>query len=211
MGLRQWLVEMGDASYYKVLERELKDIKSVLDVGCGENSPLARVSKNFYSVGIDVFEPSITKSKKAKIHDDYKVGNILKLETFFKPKSFDAVVALDVIEHFKKKDALKLIDSMDRIAKKKVLIVTPYGFTQQSAYDGNPYQEHKSGWNVSDFKKMGYKIRGMRGFRFIRGGEGGANILYKPWIIWGVVSALSQPIAYFIPQFASQLLAVKHK
>lgn len=211
MGIRQWLIEIGDASYYRVLEREFGDMRSVLDVGCGSNSPLAKIKKNFYLLGIDIFESSIKKSKKAKIHDDYKVGDILNIDKFFKPKSFDAIVAIDVIEHFKKKDALKLIDSMDRIAKKKVVIVTPYGFAKQSAYDGNPYQEHKSGWSISDFKKMGYKIRGMRGFRFIRGGEGGANIRYKPWIIWGVISALSQPIAYFIPQIASQLLAVKYK
>lgn len=208
---RQLLVQLGDAHYYNVLERELAGMGSVLDVGCGDNSPLARIKKNFYSVGIDVFEPSIKQSKKNNIHNDYKIGDILGLDTFFKPKSFDCVLALDIIEHFKKKDALKLIDSMERIAKKKVLIATPYGFAKQSAYDDNPYQEHKSGWNVSDFKKIGYKSYGMRGFRFIRGGEGGANILYKPWIIWGAISSLSQPIVYFIPQIASQLLAVKYK
>lgn len=211
MKIRNWLVNIGDANYYDALTKELRNMKTVLDVGCGDSSPLAKIKKNFSSFGIDAHKPSILKSRKAKIHNYYKIGDILKLDSFFKPKSFDAVVALDVIEHFKKKDALKLIDSMDRIAKKKVLIVTPYGFAKQSAYDGNPYQEHKSGWNVSDFKKMGYKIHGMRGFRFIRGGEGGANILYKPWIMWGAISALSQPITYFIPQFASQLLAVKYK
>lgn len=186
-------------------------MESVLDVGCGDSSPLARIKKKFRSVGIDVFEPSIRKSKKNKIHDEYTVGDILKIDTFFNPKSFDAVIALDVIEHFKRNDALKLIASMERIAKKKVLIATPHGFTKQSAYDDNPYQEHKSGWGVSDFKKMGYRTRGMRGFKFIRGGEGGANILYKPWIVWGVISALSAPVVYYIPQIASQLVVVKDK
>lgn len=209
--LRQALVDVGEWFFYKTLERKLAGCESVLDVGCGDNSPLAKVKKTFYSVGMDIFKPNIEKSKKAKIHNYYKIGDILKLDSFFKPKSFDAVVALDVIEHFKKRDALKLIDSMEEIAKKKVLIITPYGFAKQSAYDGNPYQEHKSGWNMSDFKKMGYRIYGMRGFRFIRGGEGGANILYKPWIIWGAISVLSGPIVYFIPQIASQLLAVKYK
>ena len=210
LNLRSFLVTLGDLFYYQRLEEELSGMESVLDVGCGDSSPLGRLKKKFRSVGIDVFEPSIRKSKKNKIHDEYTVGDILKLGTFFKPKSFDAVIALDVIEHFNKRDALKLIDSMERIARKKVLIGTPNGFAKQSAYDGNRYQEHKSGWNVSDFKKMGYEIRGMRGFRFIRGGEGGANIQYKPWILWGVISALSQPIVFYIPQIASQLLAVKY-
>ncbi|MDP2638257.1 MAG: class I SAM-dependent methyltransferase [Candidatus Levybacteria bacterium] len=211
MGLRRWLVEMGDADYYKVLENELKEMKSVLDVGCGENSPLARVNKNFNSVGVDIFESSITKSKKAKIHDDYKVGNILKIDTLFKPKSFDVVIALDVVEHFEKKDAIKLLKAMDKVAKKKVVILTPNGFAKQDPYDGNPFQEHKSGWSISDFKNLGYNVFGMRGLRFLRGGEGGASIKFKPWFLWGAISALSQPFCFFIPQIACQLLAVKEK
>lgn len=211
MGLRQWLVEMGDASYYKVLERELKGMRSVLDVGCGENSPLAKVKKNFYSLGVDVFGPSVKKSKKKKIHDDYQVGDILNLEKIFKKKSFDAVIALDVVEHFKKEEGLKLIAQMEKIAKKRIIISTPYGFAKQSAYEGNPFQEHKSGWYISEFKKMGYKVFGLRGFRFIRGGEGGATIKLKPWFFWGTISVLSQPLSFFFPQIAAQLLAVKEK
>jgi len=211
MTFSQRLVEIGDSPYYRSLEKELNGIESVLDVGCGDNSPLAKVKKNFYSVGIDVFKPSIEKSKKAKIHDRYKIGNLLKLDSFFKPKSFDAVVALDVIEHFEKKDALKLIKAMEKIARKKVIILTPYGFAKQHSYDNNPFQAHKSGWYIDEFKKMGYIIHGMRGVRFIRGGEGCATIKFKPWILWGGISFLSESITYFVPQLACQLLAVRNK
>lgn len=211
MTIRQWLVDIGDASYYSTLEKELEGMESVLDVGCGDNSPLVRVKKKFRSVGVDTFAPSIKKSKKNKIHDDYKIGDILELDSFFKPKSFDAVIALDVVEHFVKQDALNLIKSMEKVARKKVIILTPNGFAKQDAYNGNPFQEHKSGWSISDFKKLGYKIRGMRGFKLIRGGEGCATIKFKPWVLWGIISTLSQPVAYFIPELACQLMAVKKK
>lgn len=207
MAIRQWLVEIGDLAYFKALEKELKGMESVLDIGCGENSPIAKFKKNFYSFGIDVFRPSIQISKKAQIHDDYKVGDILKIDRFFNPKSFDAVIALDVVEHFPKKDGLKLIALMERIAKKKVIIFTPYGFTQQHPYDGNPFQKHKSGWNIEELRKMGYKVYGMRGFRFIRGEY--ATIKYKPWFFWGALSTVSQFFVYNYPNLAYQLLAVK--
>lgn len=207
MVFRQKLVEAGDLPFYKAIERQLKGMESVLDVGCGSNSPLSRVKKNFYSFGIDVFDPSIKKSRKAKIHNDYRLGDILKLGSFFKPKSFDAVVALDVVEHFKKKDALNLIKSMEIIARKKIIIFTPYGFTQQHPYDGNPYQVHKSGWVIEDFKIRGYNVYGMRGFRFIRGEY--ATIKYKPWLFWGTLSVASQIFTYYIPRLAYQLLAIK--
>lgn len=208
MALSKFLVKLGDLSYYKALESELSDVKSVLDVGCGSWSPLSNVKKSFYSVGIDIHKPSIEEIKKKKIHDEYKVEDVLKLNKFFKPKSFDAVIALDVIEHFKKEEGLSLIKQMEKIAKKKVIILTPYGFTKQHPVDGNPFQEHKSGWNIEDFKKRGYKVYGMRGFRFIRTGEY-ATIKYKPWFFWGLISALSQFFTYYFPQSAYQLFAVK--
>lgn len=208
MNLRNFLIKLGDSWYYSTLARELKGIESVLDVGCGSNSPLSQVKKKFYSLGVDIFKPSLEKSKKAKIHDDYKVGNVLKIDTYFEPKSFDAVIALDVIEHFPKSDGRQLIQIMEKIAKKKVIIFTPFGFTQQHPYEENPFQVHKSGWYIKDFQKRGYKIYGMRGFRFIRGEY--ATIKYKPWFFWGVVAWFSQFLVFFFPQIAYQLLAVKN-
>lgn len=209
MTVRQFFVNLGDLSYYKALEKELKGMTSVLDVGCGSWSPIANVKKSFYSVGIDIHKPSIDEIKKSKIHDKTKVGDVLKIGTYFKPKSFDAVIALDVVEHFVKKEGLELIKQIELLAKKKVVILTPYGFTKQSPIDDNPFQEHKSGWHIEDFKNRGYEIYGMRGLRFIRTGEY-ATIKYKPWFLWGVIAVLSQFIVYFYPKLAYQMLAVKN-
>lgn len=206
--MRRVLVSFGDSFYYSTLARELKYMKTVLDVGCGSWSPLENVKKKFYSVGIDIHRPSIHTIKKRKIHDNYRVGDIANLKKYFRGKTFDAVIALDVVEHFKKKEGQSIIEQMESIAKKKVIILTPFGFTPQHPIGGNPYQEHKSGWYINDFKKRGYKVYGMRGFRFIRTGEY-ATIKYKPWILWGILAVLSQYISYFIPTTAYQLLAIK--
>lgn len=207
MSMRQALVNVGEYFFYKTLEKELTNCQSVLDVGCGNSSPLGKVKKTFHSVGVDVYKPNIDESKKTGIHDRYKLGDVLAIDAFFKPKSFDAVIALDIIEHLGKRDGWKLIEKMENIAKKKVLILTPYGFTQQHPYDGNPYQKHKSGWYISDFTKQGYNVYGMRGFRFIRGEF--ATIKYRPWFLWGTFSVLSEYLVFFMPKLAYQLLAVK--
>lgn len=209
MNFKSFLVDIGDAFYYKSIEKELKGMDSVLDVGCGSNSPISKIRRNFYSVGVDVFLPSINKSRKARIHNDYKLLNLLKIGQAFKEKSFDAVIALDVIEHFEKKEALGLLKEIEKIAKKKVIIFTPYGFTQQHEYDKNPFQIHKSGWLPSEFAKRGYKVYGMRGLRFIRGEF--ATIKYKPWALWGLISTISQIFVFKRPQIAYQILAVKEK
>lgn len=209
MNFRKYLVDLGDLFFYKKLQQELKGMNSVLDLGCGSNSPLSKIKKikNFFSVGVDIFKRSIEESQKKKIHDEYKVGDVLQIDKFFKKKSFDAVVALDLIEHLEKNEGLKLLKKMEGITKRKIIILTPNGFKRQDPLEDNPYQVHKSGWRVGDFRKMDYKIYGMRGLKFIRGEQ--ATIKYKPWILWGVISTLSQVLVYKFPNLAYQLFAVK--
>lgn len=207
MAIRQLLIDLGDLFFYKKLEQELSDLDSVLDLGCGSNSPLSRIRKTFYSVGVDIFEPSIEESKKAKIHHEYKVGNVLDIDKYFVKKSFDVVVALDLIEHLEKEDGLLLINKMEMIAKKKIVILTPNGFTHQDAYGNNPYQVHRSSWEKQEFKQHGFTVRGMRGLRWLRGEC--ATLKFKPWFFWGLISTISQFFVYFIPELAYQLFAVK--
>lgn len=208
MDFRNFISKYKDIFLYRLLEKNLSDCHSVLDVGCGVDSPLGKLKKTFYSEGIDIYKPSINKSKKKKIHDKYVLGDILKVDKLYKPKSFDVVIALDVIEHLEKVDALNLIKKMEKIAGKKVIILTPNGFHHQDHLDGNPHQEHKSGWRIQDLKRRGYNVVGLRGFKFIRGEC--ATITMKPWIFWGSIAFISEPLLYNIPQYSYHLFAVKN-
>lgn len=185
----------------------LNGSEKVLDVACGPYSPLRLVKRNFKSEGIDIFKPSLDLSKKRKIHDTYKQGNILHLDKYYKPRSFDSVICLDVIEHFKKKEAKVLIQKMEKIAKKNVVLMTPNGFYHQGHLHGNPYEEHKSGWSVKDLTQLDYKVYGLRGLKFFRGEH--ASIIKKPWLFWAVLAFISEPVLYFLPELSYQLIAIK--
>lgn len=207
MDLRKLVVSFKDIFFYKVLELNLSDCKSVLDVGCGDNSPLGRVKKTFYSEGIDIYLPSIIRSKKNKIHDKYLVGSVEHIDKYYKEKSFDAVILMDVIEHFKKADALMLIKKIEKIACKKVIILTPNGFLDQGHYGDNPHQDHKSGWLAKDLQSLGYKVFGLRSFRFLRGDF--ATIHLKPWLLWGFIAFITEPLLYYFPKSSFHLFAIK--
>ncbi|CAN5302310.1 hypothetical protein BH10PAT1_BH10PAT1_3090 [soil metagenome] len=196
-----------DIFLYLSLERELSDCKTVLDVGCGEDSPIRNVKETFKSEGVDVFNPALDKSRKKKIHDSYKKADLNKLLNFYKQDSFDATIALDVVEHFPKDKALKLISSMEKIANKKIIILTPNGFVHQGEYGNNPFQRHYSGWTKDEFEKLGYKVYGLRGAKLIRGEY--ATIKYKPWILWAFIAFLTEPLLYFFPKLSFDLFAVK--
>src|SRR5450759_4805085 len=152
--------------YILSLKENLLDCRSILDVGCGRGSPIKTFSKNFYSVGVDLFKPAILESKSKRIHDDYLLVDINNL--CFRPNFFDAVLALDVIEHLEKAKGLRLIKTMENIAKKKVVMITPNGFVPQGARAKNVFQVHLSGWTVSELKRLRYKVHGIVGLKLLR-------------------------------------------
>lgn len=82
---------------------------------------------------------------------------------------FDAVVLLHVIEHFDKINSLLLfLKHIELYAKKIVKIETPNGFVKQSDTIENPYQEHKCGYRTEELRKLGYKVSGTTGMKFLR-------------------------------------------
>lgn len=191
-------------SWLEELKRELFEYNTVLDLGCGPNSPIQYCNISF-SVGVELFEPYLQESKKKHIHDKYINADIGKIE--FKTKSFDAVIALDVLEHLTKEEGLSLIKKMEKWSKKKIIIFTPNEYIWQDGYDNNQLQEHKTGWRVKELQKLGFKVYGINGWRKLRGYK--ASLKYKPTLLWLTISNLTQKITYYCPKFAFQLLAVK--
>jgi hypothetical protein len=54
------------------------------------------------------------------------------------PKSFSAVLFLDTIEHFTKKNGLRLLDAAEELASEKVVVFTPRGFFPQGLLRPGP-------------------------------------------------------------------------
>jgi len=195
--------------YFALLEREVAGTcDSLLDVGCGRDSPVRVFSRGLRKVvGVDRHVPYLEESRAAGIHHDYRQADVLEIERVFEPGSFDCVVALDLIEHLPKEEGLRLIAMMERIARKKVIIFTPNGFLEQRAYDDNSLQEHLSGWEPGEMRAMGYRVMGVNGWRTLRGERG--MIRRRPEWLWRKVSLASQLVTESRPERAFQMLCVK--
>ena len=192
------------SSLIEYLKKEFSNCNSVLDLGCGYNSLIQYCDVPF-SVGVELFEPYLEESKKKGIHNEYIKADIRKVE--LKPRSFDVVMAIDVLEHLTKEEGLSLIKKMEKWSKKKIIIFSPNGFVWQDGYDNNLLQEHKSGWSVEDLEKLEFKVYGINGWKKLRGYK--ALVKYKPTLLWHIISNLTHKITYYCPKFAFQLLAVK--
>lgn len=149
-----------------------RSAKTILDLGCGQGKPMEMVKlrmKVSRSVGVDLFKPYIAYGKAHKIHDEYITADIRKVN--FPKKSFDVVMASHVLEHMSEKDAWKVLENMERMAKKQVIIGTPIGEHYHPAEDGNIWQLHKSAFTPDEFLKRGYKIK-RYGWKWLLGDKG---------------------------------------
>lgn len=186
-----------------------KDANSVLDIGCGQGEP-ARFLKNkrkLFSIGIDIFLPYLREAQKQESHDAYVLGDIRYLP--FRPKSFDVVLAVEVLEHLKREEGLALIKAMEQVAKRQVIITTPVCSYKQDPYDGNPYQEHQHIWQPKELRQLGYKVRG-HGLRYIGGMSGIQSPLprlFRP--LMDVLWVLAGLFTYFLPTISGDIVGMK--
>lgn len=177
---------------------------SVLSIGCGngeKDEHIVRRRKPHLLVGLDIFEPCLRACQRTSVHDGLVLGDARRLP--FRDRSFDVVVAAEVIEHLEKDDASELLREMERVARKKIIISCPVGYVDQGEYDGNPFQLHRSGFTPAEFRRRGYSVRGA-GLRWVW--YGGRVGLLRSLAV-GFTSLL--PISYSIPELGGAMVCVR--
>lgn len=166
------------------LRSVLRGCQTVLDVGCGNGSPMRYVAGP-HLVGVDGYPPAIEEARAAKTHDEFIVGDVKQISKQFPGRRFDACVALDVIEHLQKEDGWRMLEAMEALATKRVVIFTPNGFVPQHSQNGD-LQEHLSGWTAEELRPRGYQVFGMCGPKSFRGEY--HQIKYQPRAGWALAS-----------------------
>lgn len=149
-----------------------KNPKSLLDLGCGPGKIMSMIkyrTKVGNAVGLDLYAPALENCKIEGKFNQLILSDIREVK--YPAKSFDVVLANQVIEHLNKKEAMQLIRNMERIAYGQVIISTPIGEIEDPEHHGNKYQKHQSSFIPSDFEKMGYKTV-KYGYRFLLGPKG---------------------------------------
>ena len=192
--------------YWQEVLDAIGPAETVLDVGCGASSPLAR-GRFERLVGVDAYGGAILAARALGAHDELHEHDVRRLERLFEPASFDAVVAVDLLEHLEPAEGEQLLDSLERIARQRVVVFTPNGFVEQGDREGNPFQVHRSGWSPVQLRARGYRVTGVHGLRSLRGEE--AAIRFRPRRVWALAADLTQPLVRRVPRLAFHLLAVK--
>jgi glycosyltransferase involved in cell wall biosynthesis len=156
----QW-ISRDEALSGETLRLKVVPARSVLDIGTGIR-PQTLVSSEVH-VCVEPFEPYVERLRQ-DVGDDARF--ILLRATWdqviplLPDNSIDSVVALDVIEHLRRREGVRFLAEALRVARRQVIIFTPLGFYRQSyrkgqrdrwGMAGGHWQTHRSGWMPDDF------------------------------------------------------------
>ncbi|MCD6493909.1 MAG: class I SAM-dependent methyltransferase [Archaeoglobaceae archaeon] len=128
--------------------------ESLIDLGVGFGTGAKQLWSFFKNVpvkvGLDISKESLLKHRKDFPNGVFIVAEGYWINQLFLDKSFDLVMAIHFLEHFPKGVGLKLIKKMENLAKKQVLIVVPFPYTESEG--------HLSNWFKEDFETLGYEV-----------------------------------------------------
>lgn len=103
----------------KTLNLVPNDIRSVLDMGCGDGRITNRLSERFeFVVGTDLSYNALKHVKGKKI---LSKGTNLP----FQDGSFDLVITCEVLEHVLYNDYFNVLKELERVSKKYILVTVP--------------------------------------------------------------------------------------
>lgn len=182
-----------------VLEAIPKEVKSLIDVGCGRGiiGALCRIYRDpLRLVGIDVYKPYLEFCNIFKFYDELMQLDLENSPLPFNDKEFEVATCIEVIEHLSRPAGERLLDDMERVAG-RVIVTTPNRFFEQPEYDGNPYQKHLSIWRTKDFLERGYRVYGVGDMKIC-----GRTVKY--------ISGALGPLTRYMPKLSSLLLCVKN-
>lgn len=191
------------------------EVRTVLDLGCGYGGLMKAISRDesWEVTGVDADSNSLQSARNTPAYKYLIKGD---LETVVrglikKKQKFDVVLMSQVIEHLTKQKGERILDLIEKLVIKRIVITTPNGFMEQieESLDGNIHQEHLSGWQKEDFAKRGYEVNGV-GFKLIWSFSGLGRTNFKmSVIIFRMIGWIVAPFTYYFSALGVGLVAVK--
>ncbi len=150
--------------------------RSILDVGCGLGiyGALSRI----YLEGDNLYDrENLTWNKKENwekridciegfdryitdlhrfIYNEIFISEAMESLSSLRDRSYDLVMAVDILEHFEKEKGPAFIKELKRIGK-NVIIATPSEPEEQIVPE-NPLENHRSCWSREELESFGFRI-----------------------------------------------------
>lgn len=189
------LVGSSPLGFIPHILREIRG-KRILDVGCGcgvygyllrnkwqDTPPGYDQFKDFsnrdvsndepeFLGGIDVQTESVRRCAKHRIYDFLALARADDLP--FPDDYVDTILCIEVLEHLTKPEALKALESFERIATQRIIVTVPIHSLSPNGHDERDFlkldtsdpeikefvdaETHKSCWTATHLRQLGFRI-----------------------------------------------------
>ena len=145
----------------ELVQKEVTNDDAVLDLGCGVMQATDELKAKII-IAVDIWDVYLNQ---LKYYFPTVKTDLRKLDCFL-DDTYDVVICLDVLEHMEESDALRLIEKMKNICRKKLIIYTPNVFkTNERAVENswelghNEHQRHLCLLDSTKLRTLGFSIR----------------------------------------------------
>lgn len=104
--------------------------------------------------GIEGFAGYLTPVH-AYAYNDMHIGDAMAQLAQMPSRTYDLVLAIDILEHFDKQDGEHFARECARVSRAAALISTPKVFHDQTV-EANPLENHRSLWTEHELRGLGY-------------------------------------------------------
>ncbi|MBI5789097.1 MAG: class I SAM-dependent methyltransferase [Candidatus Schekmanbacteria bacterium] len=104
-----------------------EDVKTILDIGCGDGRIANLLASDYWVVGADFIFHPLKKLKAAKTCTEIK-------KLAFKENSFDLVMLTEVLEHLTDDFFYETVRNVQNVSKKYILVTVPYRQNLRSGF-----------------------------------------------------------------------------
>ncbi len=140
------------------ISENTKDSNTVVELGAGLFNRLKDVHSSVpIKIGIEIWKPYIDR---AIYHDCIKIhGNLKLYKDLLVSYELDTVMLIDILEHFEKEEAFKLIDNLKQDFNKIILMLPSGKYEQEEdCYNlgADDFQKHRSFWYDEDLSMLAF-------------------------------------------------------
>lgn len=133
--------------------------KRIFDIACGTGAYgffIKQKLRKCFIIGLDGFHKYLTGVYVREFYNNVIEARVEELLNGNIRVKSDLILCMDVVEHFEKEDALKLLGWLQK-QKTPVIISTPLFKYKQGAVEGNALEEHKCWFSGVELERLGWK------------------------------------------------------
>lgn len=99
-----------------------------------------------------------------------RLADVRDIPNLFAKERVDIAWCLDILEHLEKQEAVRLLMSLERIARLQIVVFLPLGYFPQdrdpAGFEDPDLLRHRSSWKEEDLVRLGYQCQRLAGFHW---------------------------------------------